>query len=114
MDKTKNINSLHIVPTSTEPTMMMIGRVVLLTLLCGLSCTRLVSHAFVPVAFQARSGTLLKAFNEDSEPSDYDTADLPPDERSVAVDEKEEDDRIRDALKRELLLYVDSNGITGP
>lgn len=39
-------------------------------------------------------------------PSDYDTSDLPPEEKEVTVDEKEEDAEIRDALKRELLLLA--------
>jgi hypothetical protein len=39
-------------------------------------------------------------------PSDYDTADLPPDQKEVTVDSNEEDALIRDALKRELLLVA--------
>lgn len=46
---------------------------------------------------------VLQAF-DDGSPSDYDTADLRG-ERSVAVDDNEEDVLIRDALKRELLLF---------
>jgi hypothetical protein len=45
-------------------------------------------------------------YAEDSSPSDYDTADLPPDVKEVTIDEKEEDVLIRDALKRELLLLA--------
>jgi hypothetical protein len=52
------------------------------------------------------SGIVLHAFYDETEsgPSDYDRADL-LDEKSVTVDENEEDDNIRDALKRELLLF---------
>lgn len=45
-------------------------------------------------------------YADDDSPSDYDTSDLPPDIKEVAVDEKEEDVAIRDALKRELLLLA--------
>jgi hypothetical protein len=52
------------------------------------------------------STTILFDYAEDSSPSDYDTGDLPPDVKEVMVDEKEEDEVIRDALKRELLLLA--------
>lgn len=45
-------------------------------------------------------------YTDDTSPSDYDTSDLPPDIKVVAVDDKEEDVVIRDALKRELLLLA--------
>lgn len=50
--------------------------------------------------------TILRDFPDDTGPSDYDMDDLPPSEKSVIVDENEEDVRIRDALKRELLLLA--------
>jgi len=52
------------------------------------------------------SSWILRDFPDDTGPSDYDTDDLPPSEKSVVVDEKEEDIQIRDALKRELLLLA--------
>lgn len=39
-------------------------------------------------------------------PSDYDPQDLPPVEKSVSVSYSDEDEAIRDALKRELLLLA--------
>jgi len=45
-------------------------------------------------------------YADDGSPSDYDTSDLPPVVKEVAVDEKEEDFAIRDDLKRELLLLA--------
>lgn len=39
-------------------------------------------------------------------PSDYDFDDLTPTEKTVSVDENEEDEVLRDALKRELLLLA--------
>jgi hypothetical protein len=44
--------------------------------------------------------------NGGGQPSDYDTSDLPPDEKEVMVDDNEEDALIRDALKRELLVLA--------
>eukprot|EP00816_Leptocylindrus_hargravesii_P009242 CAMPEP_0196814332 /NCGR_PEP_ID=MMETSP1362-20130617/42749_1 /TAXON_ID=163516 /ORGANISM="Leptocylindrus danicus, Strain CCMP1856" /LENGTH=238 /DNA_ID=CAMNT_0042190917 /DNA_START=153 /DNA_END=869 /DNA_ORIENTATION=+ len=38
------------------------------------------------------------------QPSDYDNSDLEPEDRQVAYDTDEDDEEIRDALKRELLL----------
>lgn len=52
------------------------------------------------------SSIILKDFPDADGPSDYDTEDLPPSEKSVVVDDKEEDVMIRDALKRELLLLA--------
>jgi len=46
------------------------------------------------------------AYSSESAPSDYDSADLGPVEKVVSIDEKEEDTRIRDELKRELLLIA--------
>lgn len=45
--------------------------------------------------------TIRKAFDA---PSDYDSQDLSPAEKSVSVTYDEDDEAIRDALKRELLL----------
>ena len=53
-----------------------------------------------------RSSIVLYDYADDSSPSDYDTNDLPPVIKEVAVDEKEEDVSIRDDLKRELLLLA--------
>ncbi|KAL3915036.1 MAG: hypothetical protein SGILL_005833 [Bacillariaceae sp.] len=52
------------------------------------------------------SRIVLFDYAEDGSPSDYDTADLPPNNKEVMVDDKEEDEVIRDALKRELLLLA--------
>jgi hypothetical protein len=41
-----------------------------------------------------------------SGPSDYDSDDLAPATKQATVDDQVEDDVIRDALKRELLLYA--------
>jgi len=49
---------------------------------------------------------VLRDFPDDTGPSDYDAEDLLPPEKSVIVDENEEDIGIRDALKRELLLLA--------
>jgi len=43
---------------------------------------------------------------DDDYPSDYDVEDLEPTSKSVAVDLEEDDEAIRDALKRELLLLA--------
>lgn len=53
-----------------------------------------------------RSSIVLHDYAYDGSPSDYDTSDLPPVIKQVAVDENEEDVRIRDDLKRELLLLA--------
>lgn len=55
---------------------------------------------------QTTSSTILRDYADDSSPSDYDTVDLPPDQREAIVDENEEDALIRDELKRELLLLA--------
>jgi hypothetical protein len=93
-----------------------------------LSCAALSVQSFLPAARSSRGGSILSvrpsfvasnrrpltrprqvlyAFYDDagSGPSDsaY-SADLQA-KKTVAVDEKEEDDKIRDALKRELLLF---------
>ncbi|KAG7362747.1 plastid lipid-associated PAP/fibrillin family protein [Nitzschia inconspicua] len=52
------------------------------------------------------SRIVLFDYADDSSPSDYDTGDLPPDVKEVTVDEKKEDEVIRDSLKRELLLLA--------
>ena len=71
----------------------------LLLLMCSLAT------GFVPLATN-RQVCQLGSFQDDSAPSDYDASDLLPDEKEVAVDENEEDDLIRDELKRELLLLA--------
>mmetsp|Transcript_16121 Transcript_16121/g.35857 ORF Transcript_16121/g.35857 Transcript_16121/m.35857 type:complete len:294 (-) Transcript_16121:122-1003(-) len=48
----------------------------------------------------------LRSMSPDDFPSDYDGEDLSPTEQSVVVDENEDDDLIRDQLKRELLLMA--------
>jgi len=53
-----------------------------------------------------RSLVIRYDYADDGSPSDYDTSDLPPEIKEVAVDEKEEDVEIRDSLKRELLLLA--------
>lgn len=53
-----------------------------------------------------RSRIVRYDYADDGSPSDYDTSDLPPVIKEVAVDEKEEDIAIRDDLKRELLLLA--------
>ena len=53
-----------------------------------------------------RTSVVLFDYADDGSPSDYDTSDLPPVSKEVAVDEKEEDVSIRDDLKRELLLLA--------
>lgn len=64
--------------------------------------------AFTPTCLDSFRSSLIIRYNyaEDGSPSDYDTSDLPPEIKEVAVDEKEEDVVIRDALKRELLLLA--------
>jgi len=54
---------------------------------------------------QRYSSSSSKLLLSDS-PSDYDTDDLLPIEKTVSVDENEEDEVLRDALKRELLLLA--------
>jgi len=53
-----------------------------------------------------RSRIVRYDYPDDGAPSDYDTFDLSPTIRSVAVDKREEDFAIRDDLKRELLLLA--------
>lgn len=43
-------------------------------------------------------------FMTNDQPSDYDNSDLEPEDRQVTYDTDEDDEEIRDALKRELLL----------
>lgn len=64
------------------------------------------SHCFSTRGPTCSSRVVLFDYATDSSPSDYDTGDLPPDVKEVTVDEKEEDEVIRDALKRELLLIA--------
>ena len=54
----------------------------------------------------SRSRIIRYDYTDDGAPSDYDTSDLPPVIKEVAVDENEEDVAIRDDLKRELLLLA--------
>lgn len=56
--------------------------------------------------YTTTSPLILRDFPDDTGPSDYDMEDLPPSEKSVVVDDNEEDILIRDALKRELLLLA--------
>lgn len=53
-----------------------------------------------------RSLVIRYDYADDGSPSDYDSSDLSPESKQVAVDEKEEDGVIRDALKQELLLLA--------
>lgn len=67
--------------------------------------------AFTPPATLAATGRsrtriIRYDYADDGSPSDYDTSDLPPVVKEVAVDEREEDVVIRDDLKRELLLLA--------
>ena len=71
----------------------------LLLLICS------IATGFVPFAARPHASHLT-SFQDDSSPSDYDTSDLPPEEKQVLVDENEEDALIRDELKRELLLLA--------
>jgi hypothetical protein len=66
------------------------------------------SYHHCSAASRASSPSLIICYDyaDDGSPSDYDTADLPSEIKEVAVDEKEEDVEIRDALKRELLLLA--------
>lgn len=57
-----------------------------------------------PPAYRRYPTTALFDYSDDGAPSDYDSEDLLPDIKEVMVDEKVEDGRIRDELKRELLL----------
>lgn len=59
------------------------------------------AHSFVNLPAQPWRTTALKAFDA---PSDYDTQDLSPSEKTVSVTYDDDDEAIRDALKRELLL----------
>lgn len=80
------------------------------TLLCGLSCLALSTQAFVVSnpnrlvrLLHKKSSFVVKAFyGEGAGPSDYDDVQ---EKKGVEIDENEEDDVIRDALKRELLLF---------
>ena len=62
------------------------------------------SRQFESIA--SRTRIILNDYADDGSPSDYDTSDLPPVMKEVAVDEKEEDVSIREDLKRELLLLA--------
>lgn len=64
------------------------------------------SHWQTRFTTSSSSSWILRDFPDDTGPSDYDTDDLPPAEKSVVVDDNEEDIEIRDALKRELLLLA--------
>jgi hypothetical protein len=75
-----------------------------------LICTCLPVTSFAPSyihrVVSPRSFTNLYDYADDNSPSDYDTSDLPPEIKEVAVDENVEDVAIRDALKQELLLLA--------
>jgi hypothetical protein len=59
------------------------------------------AHSFVIPYTQSFQSAPLKAFDA---PSDYDSQDLAPTDKTVAVTYDDDDEAIRDALKRELLL----------
>ena len=59
------------------------------------------ADSFVNPPARAWRTTILKAFDA---PSDYDTQDLSPSEKTVSVTYDDDDEAIRDDLKRELLL----------
>lgn len=76
-------------------------------LILALTCSNVVGFTPTSLSQTPRASTLVRRdFPDGSGPSDYDTEDLPPDQKIVAVDDKEEDVLIRDALKRELLLLA--------
>lgn len=54
----------------------------------------------------ALHSTRISSLYETEAPSDYDAADLPPTEKDVYVSYDDDDEAIRDALKRELLLLA--------
>jgi hypothetical protein len=58
-------------------------------------------HSFVIPCIPSLQPAPLKAFDA---PSDYDTQDLSPTDKTVSVTYDDDDEAIRDALKRELLL----------
>ncbi|KAL7569299.1 hypothetical protein ACA910_016845 [Epithemia clementina (nom. ined.)] len=75
-------------------------------LLATLSLLVIKTSAFVCpclTRFGASQNKALFSYYDEGAPSDYDEQDLSP-EKSVAVDENEDDAIIRDQLKRELLL----------
>jgi hypothetical protein len=81
-------------------------RLKLLLILAGTCCS---VFGFAPASLLQTpkpSTLVLYDFPDDTGPSDYDTDDLRPDQKSVTVDDKEEDALIRDDLKRELLLLA--------
>jgi hypothetical protein len=59
------------------------------------------AHSFVIPCIQSLQSAPLQAFDA---PSDYDTQDLSPTDKTVSVTYDDDDEAIRDALKRELLL----------
>ena len=69
-----------------------------------ISCSN--ALGFTAPLSKARTSLVTRHDYADDAPSDYDTSDLPPDEKEVTVDDNEEDSLIRDALKRELLLLA--------
>mmetsp|Transcript_23861 Transcript_23861/g.66131 ORF Transcript_23861/g.66131 Transcript_23861/m.66131 type:complete len:305 (+) Transcript_23861:148-1062(+) len=79
--------------------------------LCIVLLLSVTTNGFVS-SVHHRSGPLPRSlvvrydYADDGSPSDYDSSDLPPEIKQVAVDEKEEDITIRDALKQELLLLA--------
>ncbi len=77
-------------------------RLLLALQLCHLGVAFLTTR---PEYRHASVGTLMLSM-DDSQPSDYDSSDLPPVGKRVAVDFTDEDSQIRDALKRELLLLA--------
>jgi len=78
-----------------------------LLLVAGFTVPTLTSHSLSSRSHpSSRSRIVRYDYADDGSPSDYDTSDLPPATREVAVDEREEDVAIRDDLKRELLLLA--------
>jgi hypothetical protein len=59
------------------------------------------THSFVIPSIKSAQSARLKAFDS---PSDYDSQDLSPTDKTVTVTYDDDDEAIRDALKRELLL----------
>lgn len=67
--------------------------------------TRSNSMAFTPSSISSKyKRSFIKMMEDDDSPSDYDASDLSSTDKIFTVDENEEDMKIREALKDELLL----------
>lgn len=93
------------------PSICNIGAVTATNLFICVYLLRVTTTAFTPsfshrLAASPRSLVIRYDYADDGSPSDYDSSDLPPEIKQVAVDEREEDFAIRDALKQELLLLA--------